>query len=50
MEERNIRCWKASDVHTQTAYELWGMDINDLEQRYKKLLSLGLISNSHKQL
>ena len=50
MEERNIRCWKASDVHTQTAYDLWGMDINDLEQRYKKLLSLGLISNSHKQL
>ena len=48
MRERNIKCWKSSDIHTQTAYELWGMDINDLEKRYKKLLSLGLIADNNK--
>ncbi len=47
MRERNIKCWKSSDIHTQTAYELWGMDINDLERRYKKLLSLGLITDNN---
>ncbi|HIZ16897.1 MAG TPA: hypothetical protein H9675_04940 [Firmicutes bacterium] len=46
MRERNIKCWKSSDIHTQTAYELWGIDINDIERKYQKLLSLGLISDN----
>ena len=50
MNERNIKCWKSSDIHTQTAYELWGIDINDLEKRYKKLLSLGIITDDAKKL
>ncbi len=29
-------------VSTKTAYETWGIDIDDLEHRYNKLKELGL--------
>lgn len=42
MEEQDIPLWNALRVNTKTAYEAWGLDINDLERRYNKLQKLGL--------
>lgn len=37
----------ASGVYTKTAYEAWGLDIDDLETRYKKLQKLNLLGGAH---
>jgi hypothetical protein len=42
MAARDIRVFKAYMVHTKTAYEVWGIDVNDLETRRGKLIKLGL--------
>lgn len=34
--------FNAANVNTQAAYQAWGLDINDLETRYKKLKELDL--------
>ncbi len=36
----NIPCWNAQNVPTRTAYECWGLNINDLEMRMHKLNEL----------
>lgn len=33
----NIPVWNAQNVPTRTAYEVWGLDIDDLEHRLEKL-------------
>jgi len=35
--EENIPVWNAQNVPTKTAYEVWGLDIDDLEHRLEKL-------------
>ena len=40
MLELGTPVWNANRVNTQVAYEAWGLDINDLEFRYKKLQEL----------
>lgn len=40
MAEKNIMPWTAYSIDTETAYEAWGLDIADLENRYKKLKKL----------
>ncbi len=35
-----IPVWNAVNVPTKTAYEVWGLDIGDLERRLKKLNEL----------
>ena len=42
MEQKEVAQWDALRVNTKTAYEAWGLDINDLERRYNKLQKLGL--------
>lgn len=42
MIEGDIPCWNANCVNTKAAYAAWGLDINDLEDRYKKLKKLNL--------
>lgn len=42
MEQKEVAQWNALRVNTKTAYEAWGLDINDLERRYNKLQKLGL--------
>lgn len=37
--------YNATVVDTYSAYEAWGLDIKDLEHRYKKILSMQAIKN-----
>ena len=39
MQERNTPVWNAQRVNTEVAYEAWGLDIDNLEYRWKKLKS-----------
>lgn len=40
MRENNVPCWNAQRVNTEAAYSAWGLSIDDLERRYKKLKQL----------
>ena len=40
MDEKHVMSWNAICVNTEAAYEAWGLDIHDLERRYKKLKQL----------
>ena len=42
MIEKGVASWNANRVNTAAAYESWGLDINDLEYRYRKLQELSL--------
>lgn len=42
MDEDKIPNWNALKVNTKTAYQAWGLDINDLEKRYNKLKELAV--------
>lgn len=35
--EKGVMVWNPRYVNTAAAYEAWGLDINDLERRYRKL-------------
>lgn len=37
MIEQDTPCWNAVNVNTAAAFEAWGLSIDDLEERYKKL-------------
>ncbi len=37
MTENNTPSWNAQRVNTEVAFEAWGLSIDDLEKRYKKL-------------
>ncbi len=37
MIEQGVACWNTQRVNTAVAYQVWGLDISDLERRYKKL-------------
>lgn len=43
MIEEDVPCWNATYVNTKAAYAAWGLNIGDLESRYKKLKQLNLI-------
>lgn len=45
MAERGVKTFRPYSVNTEIAYEVWGFDIRDLEQRRKKLVSLGMCQN-----
>lgn len=38
-----VQSWTGYGVSTESAYRAWGLDINDLEERYTKLKELALI-------
>ncbi|MCH5209446.1 MAG: hypothetical protein J1F01_00630 [Oscillospiraceae bacterium] len=40
--ERNIKTSQKNAVNTEVAYEVWGIDVENLEQRRKKLKALGM--------
>ena len=42
MTERGIKSFRDHTVNTKVAYEVWGLDVDDLEKRRKKLQALGL--------
>lgn len=43
MAERDTPRYNPHAVNTDIAYEVWGLDIVDLEKRYKKLQKLGFV-------
>lgn len=45
MRERDIPVYNGYRVNTEVAYETWGINISDLENRYKKLQKLKLGTN-----
>lgn len=46
MEKDNVPLWDAHTVDTESAFKAWGLDIKNLELRYKKLQALRG-TNSH---
>ena len=40
--KRNVKTMCNNAVNTEVAYDVWGIDVVDLERRLKKLKSLGL--------
>ena len=40
MTERNTPVWNAQRVNAEIAYEAWGLNIADLERRFKKLKAM----------
>lgn len=44
MIENDMPSWNATAVNTEAAYKSWGLDIADLERRYKKLKQLNMQS------
>lgn len=40
MVELNTPVWNAGRVNTKAAFESWGLNISDIEKRYKKLKEL----------
>lgn len=46
MTERKIQRFRYHTVNTEVAFEVWGIDINDLERRRSKLIKLGLLPKS----
>ena len=41
--ENGVYTANISTVNTEIAYRVWGIDVEDLERRYKKLLKLGFL-------
>lgn len=46
MTERNTPVWNAQRVNTEIAYEAWGLNIADLERRFKKLKIDGIAASA----
>ena len=42
MRTRGIFSYSANRVHTATAFEVWGIDVRDIEKRMKKIKELAL--------
>lgn len=42
MAERGMKSFRQYTVNTEVAYEVWGIDVADLEKRRAKLIKLGL--------
>ncbi len=40
INERKTPIWNAARVNTEVAYEAWGLDIENLERRWKKLKAM----------
>ena len=40
---RNVKTMCIDAVNTEVAYDVWGIDVADLERRLKKLKSLGFV-------
>lgn len=45
MAQENTPVWNAAYVNTEAAYKAWGLDINDLERRWKKLQALNAMKD-----
>lgn len=46
MLKQKLPVWDAYRVNTKVAYTVWGLDIDDIEKRYAKLIKLGLLKEA----
>lgn len=46
MTERNTPVWNANCINTEVAYAAWGLSIEDLEKRLKKLKELKILTEA----
>ena len=44
MMQRNVPSFGINKVNTAVAFDVWGIDVEDLEKRMEKMKALGLIS------
>lgn len=42
MAKRGVKSFRDHTVNTKVAYEVWGIDITEIEKRRAKLIKLGL--------
>ena len=42
MRKRGVFSYSTNRVHTATAFEVWGIDVKDIEKRMKKIKELAL--------
>ena len=42
MAEKGVKVWLPYSVNTEVAFEVWGLNITNLEARLKKLQRLGM--------
>ena len=50
MRERDMMCYNETTVNTAAAYEAWGLDIADLESRYRKMRKLGILQETEERV
>ncbi len=46
MEARGMMRYNDTLVHTSVAFEVWGLDIADIERRYAKLRKYGMVGEA----
>lgn len=46
MRDKDVITIFPMNVNTKAAYEAWGLDIGELERKYKKLVSLGFLKEA----
>ena len=46
MREKDVITIFPTNVNTKVAYEAWGLDIAELERKYRKLISLGFLKEA----
>ena len=46
MDERGMTRYNNTTVNTDVAFEVWGLNIADLEKRYSKLRKYGMVGES----
>jgi hypothetical protein len=46
MDERGMTRYNNTTVNTDVAFEVWGLNIADLERRYSKLRKYGMVGES----
>lgn len=49
MAERKVHCWLPHAVNTKIAYEAWGIDVKDYEERLARLRKLGFVNDQDRQ-
>lgn len=45
--EEGIKTFRENSVNTEVAFEVWGIDIKDIERRRERLIKLGLRSEAN---
>jgi hypothetical protein len=44
MIERGVQTWQPNNINTKIAFEVWNLDVEEMEKNYNKLKKLGLMN------